>query len=171
MRDSHLETQLSERQQQVLRALVGAYVASAEPVSSATVSYLLPVALSTASIRNTMAELEERGLIHKPHASSGRIPTASGLRIFVDELLIDFASVNVAKIPRSIILDGLRKLHPRSSHQIKEFFIKHGTGILVDFLHTTIGIHTTQFRDILVVIAYLIYLKHQHYIQLFTIFL
>ncbi len=87
MRDAHPESRLSERQQQVLRALVRAYVASAEPVSSATVSYLLPVALSTASIRNTMAELAEQGLIRKPHASAGRIPTASGMRVFVDELL------------------------------------------------------------------------------------
>jgi len=87
MRDSHPEIKLSDRQQQVLRALVRAYVASAEPVSSATVSYLLPVPLSTASIRNTMAELSERGLIQKPHASAGRVPTAAGLRLFVDELL------------------------------------------------------------------------------------
>ena len=64
-----------------------AYVADAAPVSSATVSYLLPVALSTASIRNTMAELTERGLIRKPHASSGRIPTAKGMRVFVDDLV------------------------------------------------------------------------------------
>lgn len=87
MRDSHLEINLSERQRQVLRALIRAYVAAAEPVSSATVSYLLPVALSTASIRNTMAELTEQGLIRKPYASAGRIPTDTGMRLFVDELL------------------------------------------------------------------------------------
>jgi heat-inducible transcriptional repressor len=80
-------TALTERQRLVLRAVVTAYVADAAPTSSATVSHLLPVALSSASIRNTMAELERLGLIHKPHASAGRVPTEAGLRIFVDQLL------------------------------------------------------------------------------------
>lgn len=71
----------------VLRAVVTAYVAEAAPTSSATVSHLLPVALSSASIRNTMAELTQLGLIGKPHASAGRVPTEAGLRVFVDQLL------------------------------------------------------------------------------------
>ena len=87
MRESDPHTMLSDRQQRVLRALVSAYVAEAEPVSSTMVSHLLPIALSSASIRNTMAELEERGLVQKPHASSGRVPTPNGIRIFVDDLL------------------------------------------------------------------------------------
>jgi len=78
---------LSERQRMVLRAVVSAYVADAVPASSATVSHLLPVALSTASIRNTMAELTRLGLIDKPHASAGRVPTERGIRLFVDQLL------------------------------------------------------------------------------------
>ena len=87
MRESDPHTMLSDRQQRVLRALVSAYVAEAEPVSSTMVSHLLPIALSSASIRNTMAELEARGLVQKPHASSGRVPTPNGIRIFVDDLL------------------------------------------------------------------------------------
>jgi heat-inducible transcriptional repressor len=71
----------------VLRAIVAAYVAEAMPASSATVSHLIPVSLSTASIRATMSDLAELGLIEKPHASSGRLPTELGLRLFVDELL------------------------------------------------------------------------------------
>ncbi|MDG2333383.1 MAG: heat-inducible transcriptional repressor HrcA [Myxococcota bacterium] len=78
---------LSERQRMVLRAVVTAYVAQAAPASSATVSHLLPVPLSSASIRNTMADLSALGLIEKPHASAGRIPTDGGLRIFVEQLL------------------------------------------------------------------------------------
>ena len=80
-------SELTERQEAVLRALVTAYVGEAEPVGSAKLSYLLPFKLSAASIRNTMAELSELGLIEKPHASAGRIPTEQGLRIFVDRLL------------------------------------------------------------------------------------
>jgi heat-inducible transcriptional repressor len=71
----------------VLRAVVTVYVAEAAPASSATVSHLLPVALSSASIRNTMADLAALGLIEKPHASAGRVPTETGLRLFVEQLL------------------------------------------------------------------------------------
>jgi heat-inducible transcriptional repressor len=78
---------ISERQEQVLRAVVTAYVGDATPVGSVTVSHLLSVPLSSASIRNTMAELAELGLLSKPHSSAGRIPTPLGLRVFVDQLV------------------------------------------------------------------------------------
>jgi len=77
---------LSERQERVLRAVVTAYVGDAAPVGSLTVSHLLPIPLSAASIRNTMAELAELGLLSKPHASAGRVPTTLGLRTFVSKL-------------------------------------------------------------------------------------
>lgn len=78
---------LTERQRMVLRAVITAYVAEAAPTSSTTVSHLLPVALSSASIRNTMADLSDLGLIEKPHASAGRVPTSTGLQLFVEQLL------------------------------------------------------------------------------------
>lgn len=79
---------LSERQVLVLRAIVASYVGEAAPVGSRSISHVLPVALSSASIRNTMTELAELGLVEKPHASAGRVPTASGLRCFVDHLVL-----------------------------------------------------------------------------------
>jgi heat-inducible transcriptional repressor len=78
--------ELSDRQQLVLRAIVARYVGDAAPVGSRSVSHVLPLALSPASVRNTMAELAELGLIEKPHRSAGRVPTALGLRAFVDHL-------------------------------------------------------------------------------------
>jgi len=78
---------LSARQAGVLRAMVLEYVGSAAPVGSKTVSNVLPVALSPASIRATLAELTELGLVEKAHRSAGRVPTECGLRHFVDELL------------------------------------------------------------------------------------
>ncbi|MEN8180910.1 MAG: heat-inducible transcriptional repressor HrcA [Myxococcota bacterium] len=81
------EAQLGERQRMVLRAMITAYVGEASPVGSATLSHLLPVALSSASIRNTMAELTSLGFVDQPHASAGRVPTERGLRLFVDELV------------------------------------------------------------------------------------
>lgn len=79
--------ELSERQALVLRAIVAAYVGEAAPVGSRSLSHVLPIAISAASIRNTMAELAELGLIEKPHRSAGRVPTAAGLRVFVDRLV------------------------------------------------------------------------------------
>lgn len=78
---------LSERQALVLRALVSAYVAEAGPVASETLRVLMPVALSSASVRNTLGELDARGLVEKPHRSAGRVPTEQGLRLYLDRLL------------------------------------------------------------------------------------
>lgn len=79
--------ELTERQAMVLRALVSAYVGQAGPVGSKTLTHLTPARLSAASIRNTLAQLHEMGLIDKAHASAGRSPTPLGLQVFVDELL------------------------------------------------------------------------------------
>lgn len=78
---------LSERQATVLRALVTTYVEQAGPVASAALSKRMPTSLSSASIRNTLAELHEAGLIDKAHASAGRVPTPLGLSLFIDRLL------------------------------------------------------------------------------------
>ena len=59
----------------VLRVVVSAYVGEASPVGSEMISVLLPMNLSSASVRNTLAELTELGLVEKPHASAGRVPT------------------------------------------------------------------------------------------------
>jgi heat-inducible transcriptional repressor len=79
--------ELSERQAKVLRALIAAYVGQAGPVSSRRLAELMPTALSPASIRNTLSELHEMGLLDKAHASAGRVPTEVGLRIFIGDLL------------------------------------------------------------------------------------
>jgi heat-inducible transcriptional repressor len=78
--------ELSERQRAVLRAMVTAYVGEAAPIGSATLSHLLPTRLSAASIRTTLAELSELGLVSQPHTSAGRVPTEEGLRCFIDTL-------------------------------------------------------------------------------------
>ena len=78
---------LGERSREVFRHLVEAFLASGEPVGSRTLSQRLPQALSPASIRNVMADLEIMGLLYAPHTSAGRVPTERGLRLFVDGLL------------------------------------------------------------------------------------
>lgn len=78
---------LNDRSRAILRQIVESYLATGEPVGSRNLSRVLPMTLSPASIRNVMSDLEELGLIYAPHTSAGRLPTQSGLRMFVDGLL------------------------------------------------------------------------------------
>lgn len=78
---------LNERSRAILRQIVESYLTTGEPVGSRNLSRVLPMALSPASIRNVMSDLEQLGLIFAPHTSAGRLPTQSGLRLFVDGLL------------------------------------------------------------------------------------
>jgi heat-inducible transcriptional repressor len=78
---------LGDRPREVFRSLVEAFLTSGEPVGSRTLSQRLPLALSPASIRNVMADLEAMGLLYAPHTSAGRVPTERGLRLFVDGML------------------------------------------------------------------------------------
>ena len=78
---------MSDRARNVFRLVVEAYLDSGTPVGSRTISRSSPLNLSPASIRNVMQDLEEAGLLAAPHTSAGRIPTESGLRLFVDGIM------------------------------------------------------------------------------------
>ncbi|MCZ8131612.1 MAG: heat-inducible transcriptional repressor HrcA [Steroidobacteraceae bacterium] len=78
---------LSDRAQRLLRVLVEAYIRDGQPVGSRTLSRESGLALSSATVRNVMADLEELGFVASPHTSAGRIPTDKGYRFFVDTLL------------------------------------------------------------------------------------
>lgn len=75
------------RSQEIFRQIVETYLATGNPVGSRNLSRQLPMSLSPASVRNVMSDLEELGLIYSPHISAGRLPTETGLRMFVDALL------------------------------------------------------------------------------------
>ncbi len=78
---------LGKRKEQILRAVVVNYIKTAEPVGSRTVARSSPMGLSSATIRNEMADLEEMGYLLQPHTSAGRIPSQRGYRYYVDNLL------------------------------------------------------------------------------------
>jgi len=78
---------LSERAQLLLKALIESYIRDGQPVGSRTLSRESGLALSSATIRNVMADLDELGFVTSPHTSAGRIPTDKGYRLFVDSLL------------------------------------------------------------------------------------
>jgi len=77
----------NEREREILKLLIEHYVSTAEPVGSRILAQKYPIGLSPATIRNTMQDLEEMGLVRQPHTSAGRIPTDKGYRVFVDQLL------------------------------------------------------------------------------------
>ncbi|NLT15674.1 MAG: heat-inducible transcription repressor HrcA [Clostridiales bacterium] len=78
---------LRERKKKILRAVIDEYVQTAEPVGSKTIAKDIGLTVSPATIRNDMAELESLGLLEQPHTSAGRIPTSSGYRVYVNELM------------------------------------------------------------------------------------
>jgi heat-inducible transcriptional repressor len=79
--------QLSDRARDVFRLVVESYLGTGAPVGSRTLSRLGGLSLSPASIRNVMQDLEEAGLLAAPHTSAGRMPTETGLRLFVDAMM------------------------------------------------------------------------------------
>jgi len=78
---------LDERKQIILKAIIKTYLETGEPVGSRTISKYTDLNLSSATIRNEMADLEEMGYILQPHTSAGRIPSDKGYRLYVDELI------------------------------------------------------------------------------------
>ncbi len=101
-------TDLDRRAREILKLVVDAYMETGEPVGSKAIAERFGMQLSSATIRNVMAELEGLGLLHAPHVSAGRIPTGAGLRFFVDGILElgDLAETeksNIFKISRHLI--------------------------------------------------------------------
>jgi len=102
---------LTERERQILEAVIQMYVETAEPAGSRTIAKRYNLGISAATIRNTMSDLEERGYLFHPHASAGRIPTDHAYRVYVDSL--------IAPTPPS----------PREQDQLRRKLGSHGNGI------------------------------------------
>ena len=81
--------QLDERKTKILQAIIRNYLETGEPVGSRTISKYTDLNLSSATIRNEMADLEEMGYILQPHTSAGRIPSDKGYRFYVDTMMED----------------------------------------------------------------------------------
>lgn len=104
---------ISEREHQVLDAVVRNYILSASPTSSRYLSRQKDFALSPASIRNVMYDLEERGFIAQPHTSAGRVPTDKGYRYYVDRVmkLCDLSVEAKSSIRKALVAADKSDLH------------------------------------------------------------
>ncbi len=110
--------ELTERKKTILNAIVRNYLETGEPVGSRTISKYTDLNLSSATIRNEMADLEEMGLILQPHTSAGRIPSDQGYLIYVDDMLAqkekEFDSM------REMLLDKEEKLENLLKHVARQ---------------------------------------------------
>ena len=82
--------ELTERKKKVLRSIVDLYIRTAEPVGSKAIAEMPDMNYSSATIRNEMADLTTMGYLEQPHTSAGRVPSAAGYRLYVDELMADY---------------------------------------------------------------------------------
>lgn len=89
-----VQIKLNERHQKVLQATIKHYIATAEPVGSKTLMKEYDFSISSATIRNTMGKLEKAGFLYQPYTSAGRIPSDSGYRVYVDQILTEDSGTN-----------------------------------------------------------------------------
>jgi heat-inducible transcriptional repressor len=103
---------LSDREKEVLANLVNYYISTADPVGSRVIANKFHMGVSSATIRNTLQDLEELGLVEQPHTSAGRVPTDVGYRVYVDYLVKPehLTAAEKAAIKQSILREG-RGIH------------------------------------------------------------
>lgn len=99
---------ISDRQLKILEAIISDFIESAQPVGSRTISKKYPLGISSATIRNEMADLEELGYLFQPHTSAGRIPSDLGYRLYVDSLVQEYTiSPRDKEIIQSLLLNKI----------------------------------------------------------------
>lgn len=116
---------LGDRKKQILRSIINDYIETAEPVGSRTIAKKYEMGLSSATIRNEMADLEELGYLEQPHTSSGRIPSDKGYRLYVNELMeiqrpTTEETVLIKKMLRAATINEFDKIIKRTSKILSE---------------------------------------------------
>ena len=124
-------SQLNERSLILFKALVEQFIDKGRPVGSRSLAKDSELNISSATIRNIMADLEELGLISSPHTSAGRVPTVKGYRLFVDTLLrvSTIAPDDVRKIKKELQYDAIESLLERTSNILSS--ITHLAGVVM----------------------------------------
>src|SRR5450756_204944 len=79
--------ELNERERRVLEAVIQSYVETAQPAGSQAIARRFGLGVSPATIRNTMSDLEDKGMLYHPHTSAGRVPTDVAYRVYVDSII------------------------------------------------------------------------------------
>lgn len=119
--------EMTERKEKILAAIVEKYIQTGEPVGSKALVDLLGFSVSSATIRNEMADLIDMGYLEQPHTSSGRIPSSQGYRYYIENLMADY---EISPVEKGIINSKLRE----SSAEPQAVLEKTGN-ILADMAH------------------------------------
>lgn len=99
---------ISDRQLRILEAIIRDFIDTAQPVGSRTISKKYPLGISSATIRNEMADLEELGYLQQPHTSAGRVPSDLGYRLYVDSLINPHTiGVDEKELIQSLLLSNI----------------------------------------------------------------
>ncbi|MBP6821764.1 MAG: heat-inducible transcription repressor HrcA [Acidobacteria bacterium] len=106
---------LDQRSREMLALLIETHIATGEPVGSRAISKLSSEGLSSASVRNVIAELEDNGYLEQPHTSAGRVPSDKGYRFFVDHIL---GQTSLSESDENAIQTGMRGKSSGSPEQI-----------------------------------------------------
>ena len=105
---------MDARKRRILQAIIDDYIDTAEPVGSRTIVKKCDLGLSPATIRNEMADLEDMGYLKQPHTSAGRVPSLSGYRLYVDELMTQYSltmeEINALRNTMAVKIDYLEKV-------------------------------------------------------------
>ncbi|MCB0308706.1 MAG: heat-inducible transcription repressor HrcA [Bdellovibrionales bacterium] len=125
-----MSTELADRKKRILYAVINDYIVSAEPIGSQQIASKKNINLSPATVRSVMAELEERGFLKRAHSSSGRTPTDTAYRIYVDQLMNPkMPSLKDREGLRSKLNDRLKDLTdlPRDSSRVLSDVVKNAS--------------------------------------------
>ncbi len=130
---------MDDRKKRILQAIIDDYIDKAEPIGSRTIARKYELGLSSATIRNEMADLEEMGYLAQPHTSAGRVPSDKGYRLYVDKLM-PTRSLNNAEI---------RELRSAVNTRVYELsqLLKQATAVLSNFTRYTSMAVTPKMRS------------------------
>jgi heat-inducible transcriptional repressor len=136
---------LNDRAQILLKTLVDRYISDGQPVGSRALLQFSGLEVSSATIRNVMAELEEMGLVSSPHTSAGRVPTALGYRLFIDTLMVvqPLDEARVLQLEHQLQPDYPSRLLTQASNLLSE--LTHFAGVVATPKRSTFTVRQIEF--------------------------
>lgn len=136
---------LNDRAQILLKTLVERYISDGQPVGSRALQQYSGLEVSSATIRNVMADLEEMGLVCSPHTSAGRVPTALGYRLFIDRLMVvqPLDTKHVQQLESQLQPDNTSRLITQASNLLSD--LTRFAGVVATPKRTSITVRQIEF--------------------------
>lgn len=130
---------IDERKLKILQAIISDYINTGEPVGSRTIAKKYDLGISSATIRNEMADLEDMGFLEQPHTSAGRVPSSKGYRLYVDRIMeYDILSLEEELIIKKSIIDA-------TLYEVEKI-VKQASSLLSELTQLTCVVNTPSVR-------------------------